>query len=467
MKIIDYPRFSYRGVLLDTARHYFRVEEITNLIDVMAALKLNTLHIHLSDDEGWRLELGKNLEDLVNGSQRGFHNSSMLTPEMFIQANLDISNYKNGQLIENNYSHADNSYKGIYSREDIKRIVDYANFRNITVIPEIDLPGHARALVFSMPKIMINKEDKSQYISVQGYSDDVLPIPLYNKSKKFTDTINTIITEITKLFDNQNTEYALNNEVSVGGDEVSAGAWTNDKSSTGKWKNLSALEKSQYFFKLLQNATQVKMSGWQQFIQMDNGQINSEITVKPENSGHVWVWATTGDETSGGIEQAKVLANSNYSVVLAFADNNYFDLTYTPDKWEPGFYWAGSFLDTNSALRSAYSSLQVINGLKEEKQNNIKGLEGTLWSENIPTYNHLMYMGFPKMTGLAEAAWSPSTITTDSNGKINWLSLTSRLGNDNKKFLGYLNEKFGIIYRGYPNGISLEVKPYKPINPAQ
>ena len=455
LKITDYPRFVYRGVMLDSARHFFSVEEVKGLVDGMAALKFNTLHFHLSDDEGWRLNLDTSNNGYKIGSMRGFSKGSSLTPQMFIQANLDISNYLNGHIIEKEYPSAKTLYKGTYDKKDILEIIDYANKRQITVIPEIDLPGHARALVYSYPKAFINPKDHSQYITVQGYFDDVIPIPLYNKNKLFTDTINNIINKIGLLFQDQTTIYAVNNEVSVGGDEVSPGAWTNDKSVSDDWKDLSALEKSQLFFKKLQKGTNTVISGWQQVIQDDDGGINPKITIPSSKTGHIWVWAPTGNEEEGGIAQAKILANSNYPVVLAFADQNYFDLTYTPDKWEPGYSWAGSFLDTNAALRSAVSSLKVQKALRTNKRRNILGLEGTLWSENIQNYRHLMYMAYPKMTGLSEAAWSPVS-TTVNDEKVNWNSLVNRLGTDNDKFLGYLNKACDIIYRGYPHGISLE-----------
>ena len=457
--ITDYPRFVYRGVMLDLARHFFSVDEVKKVIDCMALLKMNTLHMHLADDEGWRLDLGEGFEDLNKGSRRGFAKGSCLTPEMFIQANLDISNYKDGnKLIEKNYPSADTLYEGAYSINDIKEIIKYANSREMTVIPEIDLPGHARALVHSMPNVFINPDDASQYISVQGYFDDVVPVTTYGSSKAFTGMINKIITEISELFDNQTTLYAINKEVSVGGDEVSAGAWTKDSSADKEWTELSALEKSQLFFQKLQNKTGIVLSGWQQSVQYDDGKINPDIAAKSAVCGHVWVWNPSGDEKSGGIAQAKNLVNKGYPTVLAFADNNYFDLTYTPDIWEPGLYWAGSFVDTHAALSSAANSARVEKGLSEKKQELIKGLEGTLWSENIQNFRHLTYMAFPKMTGLSEAAWAPENITVSEEGKLNWESLIKRLGDNNEKFLGFINKKMDIYYRGYPNGISLESK---------
>ncbi len=460
MTITDYPRFKYRGVLLDLARHFQNVNTIEKLIDVMAAQKLNTLHIHFSDDEAFRLGI-EGMPFLKKASARGFIKGSILTPEMMPQANLDISNYENfdvnSKLTVKNYTQADTLYKKSYSEREIKKIIKYANEREITVIPEIDLPGHARALVYSNPNAFINKLDKSDYISVQGYIDDVIPVCLYNsgtaQGKLFTKTINDIIQNVSKIFDNQSTIYAVNNEVSVGGDEVSAQSWSDDKSAVGVWANKDALQKSIYFFQQLQKETNVKMSGWQQFVQLNNGTIENAIAVPSNDTAHVWVWNTS----KNGISDAVKLANEGYPTVLSFANDTYFDLTYTPNIWEPGFSWAGKFLGTYAALSSAADSTKTLNEISLDKKKNIVGLEGTLWSESLVNSRHLFYMALPKMTGLSEAAWAPESVTVNKDNQVDWKSLTKRLGTDNNGYLGYINKKYNVEYRGYPNGISLEL----------
>ena len=350
------------------------------------------------------------------------------------------------------------SYTGTYTISELEEIIHYANERSVTVIPEIDMPGHARALVKAFPDEMQDPNDISEYISTQGYSDDVLPICNYLTGTgigiKFTNLINDIVTSTASIFSNQNTLYAVNQEISVGGDEVAPQAWTNDSSCTGSWGNLDALAKSHKFFKMLGEQNQsLKISGWQQYIQNDDERLGNEI-VPSTQAGHVWVWHV-GDNT--GLNQAKTLANAGYPVVLAYADRTYFDLAYTPDIKEPGFSWAGSYLDTYAALSSATIASQTEDLVASGNKANIKGLEGTLWAENLANYNHLMYMALPKMAGLAEAAWAdPSKTSTDNNSKTNWHSLAERLGCGTSGFLAYLNQIFAVKYRGYPNGISLE-----------
>ena len=456
--IKDQPQFKYRGLLIDVSRHYFTTDELKTMIDTMAALKLNSLHIHFADDEAWRLELPSITGDIIKKAAfRGYVKNSTNPPSMMLQANQDLTNYKHfdpskGVLVKD-FPNAITEYGLYYSMADIKELIQYANKRQITIIPEVDLPGHARALIHAMPDIFINPLDHSDYISVQGYYNDVIPLCLYNQksvqAKRFTAKINQIIRDISQLFSNQTTVYA-DNEVSVGGDEVSKDAWSNDRSCLG---NLTALDRSHQFFKELQTANpDIKLSGWQQFVQTDHGDIGN-YALAADKTAHTWVW----DPSNPGMEHARMLASHNYPTVLAYSDHLYFDLTYTPDAWEPGLYWAGNFLDTQAALSSALKALQTINSLNAGDRLNILGLEGTLWTENTTNARHLQYKTFPKITGLAEASWSPFASTSYLD-KANWQSLATRLGiNDQSGVLGYLNTTFGVVYRGMPYGIGKEV----------
>jgi hexosaminidase len=448
--ITDYPQYKYRGVLLDTARHFFSVSQIETLIDLAATQKLNTLHMHFADDEAFRIGLNDYYTTIASSADtRGYGNNMMAL--MFIQANLDITTPKPTV----HYAYVDTKYTGTYSESDLQDLISYANARSITIIPEIDLPGHARALIKAFPTELVDPNDQSKFISVQGYNDDVLPVCTYNTNisvgAKFTALINDIIAKSAALFKDQTTLYAAN-EISIGGDEVSSGAWTNDTSCIGTWSALSALQKSHKFFGMLAAANPVlKISGWQQYIQNDDVTLGIDI-VPATQSGHVWVWNTAAP----GILQAISLAQNNYPVVLAFADENYFDVAYTPAITEPGFTWSAPFLDTQAALSSAVSAQTVINGLVADDQKNILGLEGTLWSENLPSYEHMIYMALPKMAGLAEASWSNSGVTAYNN-QPDWKDLVGRLGCGQTGHLAYLNKLYGVKYRGYPNGIALEV----------
>jgi hexosaminidase len=464
--IIDYPRFKYRGILLDTARHFFTLKEIKNLIDVMAAHKLNTLHIHFADDEGFRLALTDYPSLITIGATRAY--GQTIGPMMFLQSNLDITNSDNKP-----YPNASQIYQGYYSTQDIQTLISYANARKITIIPEIDIPGHARALIKSLPASFVDNNDASSFVSVQGYTDNVIPVCTYNTNisvgTQFTQTINNIINRIATMFNGQTTLYAQNNEINVGADEVSTDAWSNDKSCQGDWANLSALEKSHKFLQdLAMNNQSLSLSGWQQLVQ-NNDQSLDNNRVPAQQTAHIYVWNTstassgfkahlyTWDTASNGIEQAINLAENGYPTVLAFADQTYFDLAYTPDIKESGFAWATSFSDTHAALSAALSATNTINGISNPTQKtNILGIEGALWSENLASYQHLIYMAAPKMAGLAEASWSPAANTINNN-QLDWQNLATRLGCGHTGFLAYLQQVYGVQYRGFPNGIKQEI----------
>ncbi|BBH54396.1 family 20 glycosylhydrolase [Fluviispira sanaruensis] len=445
--IIDYPRFKYRGIALDLARHFFSVEEIKNFIEIMSVHKLNSLHLHFADDEGFRIQLTDFDSFNKISDSRGYGKN--IGPLMFVQGNLDKTNtyrYK--------YPTAVTQYTKTYTKSEILEIIQFANSHQITVIPEIDLPGHSRALIKAMPNIFYDKNDKSEFMSVQGYTDNVIPVCAYGDKSEFginfTNRLNKIIYEIADMFSNQSTLYFIKNEISLGGDEVSEDAWNKSSTCQNDWAQLTSLGKSHKFFKEISNKlNNIKISGWQQFVQNDDQSLGSE-RVQADKTGRVWLWNTT----ENGILQAVNLANNSYPVVLAFADQTYFDLAYNPDRNEPGFSWATQFSDTESALRSSLSS--KITQEMTYYPENILGIEGTLWSENLPTYAHLTYMALPKMTGLAEASWASVTFTTEANLKTNWQSLIHRLGCGEKGFLSFIYNVYNVKYRGYPTGISLE-----------
>lgn len=449
ISIIDYPKFKYRGMLLDTARHFFKVKDIKFLIDLMGVHKLNTLHLHLSDDEAFRIEIPYYPTLKTIGSVRGL--GLLIGPTMLPQGNL----YKTYNNIT--YPHVDTINKGVYTKEDIKEIINYANLNQITVIPEIDIPAHSRALVKALPEVFFDPNDHSIFLSDQGYTDNVLPVCTYNTNisvgPDFTKTINNIIKIIADLFNGQTTLHALENELSIGGDEVSPNAWTNDSSCQGKWNNLSALQKSHMFFKRMALLNpKIIFSGWQQFVQTNGPELGIDI-ISADRTGHAWVWNTSEE----GVYQSISLANHGYKTVLAFSDKTYFDLAYTPDINEPGLNWGTPYGDTHAALSSAISANKVIKGLHSwASKNNIVGLEGALWSENVMNFHQMVYMLVPKMAGLAEASWTSRKITLKID-KINWKSLAIRLGDGKNGFLHYLSKIFGIRYRGFPNGIKSEL----------
>lgn len=436
--VIDYPRFKYRGLMLDTVRHFFSVKEIKQLLDVMAAHKLNVLRLHLADDEAWRIQLPE-YPALTNiGSARIF--LGKIGPSNLVDGMHDISNFS--KMV---YARADTLYQGYYTTMDIKDMVSYANARQITIIPEIELPGHAKALKKAMPEVFFDKADRSRYLSVQGYTDNVLPICKYGSDVLFTTTLNKLIIAIADLFAEQTTLNYTKNEVSLSGDEVPDTAFTQYAAcDTGVFKDVPRKSIAHEFFKQLSaNLPKYKLSGYNQLVQSNDGSIDKHA-VAPKTIAHIWQWMPSNNKPVSGLTMTSNLSQAGYPTILDFADLSYFDIRYTSQWDEPGVYWAADQTDTFSALSAATSTKHIAN------TSSIIGMEGALWSELMPSGEHLFYMAIPKMSGLSEAAW-----TNQQN--INWHSLATRLGCGKNGFLAYLNQQFKVRYRGYPNGIKLEV----------
>ncbi len=450
MQIIDYPSLDYRGVMLDVARHYFTVSEIKKMIDVMASTKMNTLHLHLSDDEAFRVALANYPTLQTVAATRGYGED--IGANWLLQNNLDTTN-----LSQHVYPSVETKYSGSYSASDLQDIIRYANLKQITVIPEIDVPGHARALIKALPDEMIDHNDNTQTISIQGYRNNVLPICTYGSSLSvghgFTEAINHITTEIAQIFDNQTTVHAVNSEISVGGDEVPQNSWSDSSSCTGDWADMNtytALDKSQLFFsRVSEENKSLKISGWQQIVQEDNDSKIGKNALGAEHIGHVWVW----NSSKGGVNDAITLADKGYPTVLAFADKSYFDIAYNPSMTEPGFTWSSKNMDSYNVLSMAQDVAKVRS--KVSQPGLIRGVEGTLWSENLPSFDHLMYMALPKIPALSEVAWSYDYSAPNKNNE--WQDFAKRMGCGKSGYLHYVNKTYQVNYRGYPNGITKEI----------
>ena len=384
--IKDYPRFEYRGLHLDVARHFFQIKYVKRLIDLMAVHKLNYFQWHLTDDEGWRIEIKKYPKLTQIGAWRGFNHP--LSPA-----------YGSGPAL----------YGGFYTQSELRDIVNYAEERNVTIVPEIDLPGHARALIVSLPELLLDREDDSQYTSVQGYNDNVLSFCKESTFKVLDD----IIEEIATLF---KSEY-----LHVGGDEVPNGAWV--KSCAAKKYDaadpLFRTNVQNAFMSRIQSiitSKGKKMAGWEELAEEPKSLL-APLRI------HIW--------NEKQIEKIyKTAAQAGYKIIMGPAENLYFDLAYNPDPKEPGSDWAG-YTDTFFA----YNFIPVRTE-KGQTEDVIQGVQGHLWSELIDSPDKLDYMGFPKIVGLAELSWT-------SAQQKNWEHFTSRMTRKHLQRLKY----YGVQYR--------------------
>ncbi len=367
--IKDRPRFKYRGMMLDCARHFHSVEQVKRLINQLAHYKFNTFHWHLTDDEGWRIEI-KSLPELTNiGAWRG----------------LD-------EAVEPQYTHLSQRYGGFYTQEEIKEVVSYAAQRSITVIPEIDVPGHCRAAIKSLPHLLVEAEDTTEYRSIQHYNDNVIN-PALPGSYEFIDKV---LEEVAALFP---APY-----IHIGADEVPHGVWSKSPACQALMEQNGYSDYKELQGHFLRHAEDKlrelgkRMLGWEE---AQHGNKVSKDTV-------IYSWLSE--------EAALNCARQGFDVVLQPAQTTYLDMTqdYAPE--EPGVDWANPI-----PLETAYSYEPLAQVPDDDPvRKRIRGIQAALWCEIINNQPRMDYMIFPRLTALAEACW------TDKQHR-DWTDYLSRL----------------------------------------
>jgi hexosaminidase len=434
VSISDAPAFGYRGMHLDLARNFNSKSTILKMIEVMSFYKLNYLHLHLTDDEGWRIEI-RELHELTDiGGYRGHctGDRDCLPPA-----------YGSGPVPDPGISYG----SGYLSREDFIEILRFADEHHIEVIPEINMPGHARAAIQAMEvrynRLMeegqeeeaerfrlIDPSDTSQYSSAQNYNDNVVCVC----KESVYSFYEAVVDEIIQMYKEAGVSLTT---IHTGGDEVPRGVWEGspicaqflrDNHSIESIRDLQA-----YFFgriaKILEEHDLVA-AGWEEVAMKSLGR--REWIPNPEFIGRnvvPYVWNSIGNN----IELGYRLANAGYPVVLCNVTNFYFDMAYDHHPQEPGLYWGG-YVNTRNAFefipfdfyKSAFTSsldqspepgsdFKDMERLKTEARKNIIGLQGQLWSETIKGQEMMEYLYLPKMLGLAERAWV---------GQAEWGSIT-------------------------------------------
>ena len=435
--VVDQPEFEFRGMHLDVGRNFQKKEAVLKLIDMMSFYKLNKFHFHITDDEGWRLEI-PGLPELTDvGSKRGHTDTEL---EMLRPA------YGSGPDAKGSTNYG----SGYYSKADFIEILKYATERYIEVIPEVDVPGHARSAIVAMKSrynnykdsdmakateyVLHDEADKSTYSSVQMYNDNVVCVC----QQSTFDFIAKVIDEIKLMYTEAKAPLTT---IHTGGDEVPSGVWKDSPNCAELVAENPEDSKNHlmnHFLKKVSTMINEKglvTSGWEEIalkkdkvlVKTENGVFeekevhipNSEFlncNFQPNVWNNVWGW--------GGEAYAYQLANAGYPVVMSNATNLYFDLCYEKNPLEPGYYWAG-FVNSKTVYeftpfdvyKSAkvnrmggelsYASYDKSTRLTSQGKNNIKGIQGQLWSETIMTgQNRMEYMLYPRLTALAERAWA-------------------------------------------------------------
>lgn len=409
--IIDEPRFQWRGMHLDVSRHFYSKEFLKKYIDYLAAYKMNTFHWHLTDDQGWRIEIKKYPKlTQIGGWRKGTligHSSS----EKFVTDSV--------------------AYGGFYTQDDVREIVSYAQARHITIVPEIEMPGHAKAAISAYPFLSCN----GKQIDVEqtwGVFEEVF----CTKDSVF-DFMENVLSEVLALFPGT--------YIHVGGDECPKVAWKQCPVCQARIKELGLKDENElqsYFIKRIEkflNQHQRKLIGWDEILQ---GGLPS--------SAAIMSWQ--GEE--GGIAAAK---QGNY-VVMTPGSHCYFDHYQGDPSNEP--LAIGGY----TTVEKVYSYEPIPKVLTSEQQKYILGAQGNLWTEYVNSEKQVEYMIFPRMCALSEVVWSPKEVR-------NYVDFRSRLLSHfemfEKKGVNYAKSIFeinkNVIADTVNNQLSLELKQEFPV----
>ncbi|WP_426667956.1 family 20 glycosylhydrolase [Mucilaginibacter sp. McL0603] len=355
-RIEDYPRFGYRGLMLDVCRHFFSVEFIKKTIDLMAYYKLNNFHWHLTDDQGWRIEIKKYPRLTEIGSQR---------------AQTVIGNYhdRTPQQFDNT------PYGGFYTQDQIREVVKYAADRYINVVPEIEMPGHSMAALAAYPELSCDPSKTYKVYETWGVVHDV-----YCPSDKTFSFLEDVLTEVMDLFPSK--------YIHVGGDEVPKDAWKNSAFCQKmikklKLKNEEGLQS--YFIQRIEKFVNSKgrsIIGWDEILE---GGLSPNATVMS--------WR--GE--NGGIAAAK----QSHNVIMTPGSGGLY-LDHSQGKVNEPLSIGGYY-----PLQKTYSYNPTPDVLTPEQQKYVIGVQANLWSEYISTDAKAEYMLYPRLLALSEIAWTP------------------------------------------------------------
>ncbi|MDR1198041.1 MAG: carbohydate-binding domain-containing protein [Prevotellaceae bacterium] len=432
MQIADYPDMYHRGVMLDVCRNFTVKNNIFKLIDILSTYKMNVLHLHLSDDEGWRLEI-PGLEELTQIASRRGHTrdeSECLYPAF--DWGWDASD--TGTLAN-----------GYYTRNDFMEILKYANRRHINVIPEIDVPGHSRAAIKAMNAryckyletdrakaeeyLLTDFADTSKYLSAQSFTDNVMNVAMPSAYK----FVEKVIDEIDKMY----TDAGLKLKIfHLGGDEVPHGAWEGSAISLDFMKQQGMLEirdlKDYFVGHILDilDKRQIQLAAWQDIALLHDGTGNERFANRNVLS---YCWNNVPEWKGDDIPYK--LANDGYPIVLCNVTNLYLDMSYSKHQNEPGLHWGGFVNEFNTfdvlpfdiykSVRKDFNgnSIDIENAtktkpaLKKNAQHQIKGLQGQFFAETLKSFEMVEYQFFPKMFGLVERAWNAQPQWSQTKGE--------------------------------------------------
>ncbi len=354
LNIRDYPRFDWRGMHLDVSRHFMPVEFVKKYIDMLSYHKLNVFHWHLVDGVGWRIEIKSHPELTDLGAWRVEKDGKMPWEDFEIWREGDSRP----------------RYGGYYTQEEIREVVEYASEKQITIIPEIELPGHSKVVLQCFPDLRCIDEEGTPLPNNGVYCANLKPS---------YDLLEDVLTEVMDMFPS---EY-----IHIGGDEVNKENWKNcvrDKALMNQY-NYSPEEVQSHFInhfdRFLRDHGR-KLLGWHEILE---GNLSS--------SAAIMYW--------GGPDGVENILRQGHQTVLTTGNRYYFDHYQSTSQHEPPAF--GGL----STLTQVYEYDPVPPPLDDQFGNQVLGIQANLWTEYIPDPDHAEYMVFPRIAALAESAWTP------------------------------------------------------------
>lgn len=410
--IKDNPRFGWRGAMFDVARHFFTKQEVKDFIDNMVKYKFNILHLHLSDDQGWRIEI-KSLPKLTEvGAWRAKRVGKwMNTPKPAATE--------------------PKTYGGFYTHEDIREIIAYAKDRFVEILPEIDVPGHSLAAVASYPALtcttdstyQVNAGEKFMEWHDKGFSA-LLDNTLCPANEKVYTFLDKVFTEIAQLFPFP--------YIHMGGDECAKNFWIKNPQILAlmkreKLKNMDEVQA--YFVKRVEKIVKSKgkkMMGWDEILE---GGLSRDVAVMS--------WRGM----KGGVKAAK----DGHKVVMSPADFAYYDLYQGDPVAEPPTY-------SMVRLKQSYKFDPLPAGVDEKL---ILGGQGNLWTEQIQNTRAMQYMLYPRTLAIAEAVWAPK-------GRKDWPEFVKRVENEFERMdvaeIKYSRSMYDPIFKTSADGDKIKLE---------
>ncbi|MCX7018927.1 MAG: beta-N-acetylhexosaminidase [bacterium] len=381
--IMDEPRFAWRGLMIDCCRHFFTVEELKKMLDLMASLKLNTFHWHLTEDQAWRIEIKKYPKLTEIGAWRG-------------GVGFDLPSTSTDRY------RADGKYGGFYTQEQAKEIIKYAAARHINVTPEIEMPGHSTAALVVYPEFGCTG---GPYAMPAG-GGIFLDVYCAGNDKTIA-FLEDVLTEIADLFPSK--------FVHIGGDECPKDRWTSCAKCQQRIRANGLKDEKElqsWFVRRMDKFLESKgkrLIGWDEIL---------EGGLAPGAAVMSW------RGVKGGIEAA----SAGHDVVMSPTTHCYFDYLQAKTGEPVGI---GGFLP----LEKVYEFDPVTTGIPEAKRQHVLGGQANVWTEHIPNARKLQYMTAPRVCALAEAVWSPAD-------KRNWADFRARMDREAARL-----DAMGINYR--------------------